>query len=124
VPDRALDGGDEGVDRAAAGLEGGAVEQEDDPAGVGLGHDDRGGAGDRGPHRVGLVVTVEGVEGDGEAGPTGLPVRLLAERAVGDVAERAVRPAEAGTDPVRQLAPQGVVGVVHAHEAAQPARPS
>ena len=57
-----------------------------------------------------------GPEPDVEFVPAALPVGPLGEQPVGDLAQRAVRPAESGPDPVPRLAEQGAVGVVDPDE--------
>ena len=71
-------------------------------------------------NRVGLIVAVECVERHRQPGLAGLPLGSLSDGSVGDVAQRAVPPAETGTDPIRELAANGAVGVVHADEAHDP----
>ncbi len=84
---------------------------------VGLGHHHRRPAGDRVTDLAGLVVPVEGGEGHREALTAIAPVGPLSEQTVGDVAERAVGPPQPGADEVGELAAEGALGVVHAHEA-------
>ena len=104
------------IDRTFARVELCSGEQHDVP-GLGLGDDHGRLSVGGGADRVRLIIAVEGVEGHWQPGPTGLPLGALPHQAMRDLTERAVPPAEAGTDPVRELAAQGAVRVVDADEA-------
>ena len=92
--------------------------QQQEEASVGVGHDCWEPWAEDVADTIWLVVAVIGVEWDREPRPTFLPVAAFANAAVGDVAQSAVGPSEAGTDPVGDFASQGALGVVDADEAA------
>ncbi len=71
---------------------------------------------------VGLVVPMERLERHVETGDVGVPLRAATQHPVGDVAQRAVRSSQSGTDPVGHLAADGVVGVVHADQSTHSSR--
>lgn len=61
-------------------------------------------------------IAVIGPERDSELISAAPPVGPFGEDAVGDVTQRAVRPAESRPDPVARLAEQGAVRVVNTDE--------
>lgn len=65
---------------------------------------------------LGSVISVIGLEFDVELIATTPPVFPLREQSMGDIAQRAVRPAESGPDPVTRFAEQGAVGVIDTDE--------
>jgi hypothetical protein len=69
-----------------------------------------------GEHVGGSVIAVISAELDVELISTAPPVGALREQPVGDVAQRAMRPAESGPDPVARFAKQGAIGVVNTDE--------
>jgi hypothetical protein len=90
--------------------------QEHNEAVVGLGQHDRNDAARRRGDFFRLIVAVVGIERDGKTLAAGLPFGSFPRQAVCDVAERAVRSTQAGSDPVGEFATQGPVGVVYADE--------
>ena len=83
---------------------------------VGFGDDHRRPPAGSSADPVGLIVAMEGVERHRQPGLADLPLRALTNRSVGDLAQRAMPSPETSTDPVRQLAAQGAVGVVDPDE--------
>jgi hypothetical protein len=92
--------------------------EEHDEAVAGFGEHDRKSAVIRGTHAGGLIIAVVGVEWNGKVRSLQSPVGALAYESMRDVAERAMRASQAGTDEVRELATDRSVGVVHADQPA------
>lgn len=68
------------------------------------------------PHCFGLIIAVIRIERNRKSSATCFPLWALSNRAMRDFAQRTVSTAEACADPIRQLAAQRAVGVVHADE--------
>ena len=84
-------------------------------AGVGFGDDHRRPPTGSAADRVGLIVSMVGVERHRQVCLARLPLGSLTDRSVGDLAQRAMPSTETGTDPVGEFAAQGAVGVVDPH---------
>ena len=110
--ERCIDGLTEAFDRATAGVEGIGIEHPDHRSGGQFGDHNRNAVTAGRTHSVGLVVSVERLEGHVEAADVGVPLGPTAEHPVGDVAQRTVGPTEPGTNPITHLAADGVICVV------------
>jgi len=96
--------------------------EENDQVRVGLRNDHRSDVLRCRADLVGLIVSMEGVEGNGQLGPTGPPFRLLAQQPMRDVAQGTVRSPELGACEVRQLTDDGSVSVVDADQSSDSRR--
>ena len=86
-------------------------------AGIGLGDDHRCLSARGTADRVGLIVSMVGVERHRQVRLARLPLGSFTDRSVGDLAQRAMSSTETGADPIGEFAAQGAVGVVYAHQA-------